>query len=107
MSEPSAVAAIRMSGKSHPDPVRIGITWQEPALLQIGKSGLTESAVKEAKRLLNKHKYMKVRLLRTALESKNKEGIVEELCSKIGAGMAGIRGNTAVIYKMRRVTGSQ
>jgi RNA-binding protein YhbY len=91
-----------MSGKSQPDPVRVGITWQEPAMLQIGKSGLTDGIMKEAKRLLNKHRYMKVRFLRSALESKSKDSAIVSLCEQIGAGLAGIRGNTAVIYKIRR-----
>ncbi|MEM2142563.1 MAG: YhbY family RNA-binding protein [Candidatus Thorarchaeota archaeon] len=85
----------------YPDPIRIGVVWHEPPLLIIGKLGLSEGTIAEAKRLLNKHKYMKIRLLRSSLEDRSKEETVHELCSKIHAGLAGIRGNTAVIYKIR------
>ena len=55
----------------------------------------------EAKRLLKKHKYIKVRLLRSAmLENSSKDDIVQKLCLSTGAKMVGIRGNTAVIYKI-------
>ncbi|MFX1367942.1 MAG: YhbY family RNA-binding protein [Promethearchaeota archaeon] len=91
-----------MSKTTKPDPVRIGITWQEPAIMQIGKGGLSEGVIKEAKRLLKKHKYMKIRLLRTAVGSTpSKREIFESLCQQLGATLVGVRGNTAVLYKLR------
>jgi RNA-binding protein YhbY len=85
-----------------PDPARIGITWQEPAMMQIGKGGLSEVVIKEATRLLRKHRYIKVRLLRTGGGSTpSKQGIFEELTNELGATLVGVRGNTAVIYKLR------
>lgn len=70
-------------------------------MIQIGKGGVSEGVVKEAKRLLKKHKYIKVRLLRSAmLENPSKDGIVQNLCLSTGSKMVGIRGNTAVIYKI-------
>jgi RNA-binding protein len=83
------------------DPTRISIAWQDPAMLQIGKSGLTEGLVKEATRLLKKHRYIKVRLLRSAIGDSSKEEIIEELCEEAKATLAGRRGNTAVIYRLR------
>jgi RNA-binding protein len=91
-----------MSKIAKPDPVRIGIVWQEPALMQIGKGGLSEGVIKEAKRLLKKHKYMKIRLLRTAGGSTpSKREIFENLSQQLGATLVGVRGNTAVLYKLR------
>ncbi|RLI58908.1 MAG: RNA-binding protein [Candidatus Thorarchaeota archaeon] len=83
------------------DPTKIAITWQEPAMLQVGKSGLTEGLVKETLRLLKKHRYIKVRMLRSSLEEDSKASIIEELVTKCSATLAGIRGNTAVIYRLR------
>ncbi len=85
-----------------PDLVRIGITWQEPAMMQIGKGGLSEGVIKEARRLVNAHKYIKVRLHASCLEEHSKEEIFHTLCVSIGAQLAGIRGNTAVIYKLKK-----
>ncbi len=91
-----------MSGEQAPDQERITIAWQNPAIMQIGKSGLTEGVIREAKRLLKEHRYIKVRILRTALGGDlTKEGLVEGLCERTGARLAGIRGNTAVVYRLR------
>ena len=81
--------------------IRISIAWQDPAMIQIGKGGVSENLVKETIRLLKKHNYIKVRMLRSALDSGSKQEIMTTLCEKTGATFAGLRGNTAVIYKVR------
>ena len=85
-----------------PDSTRVSIVWQEPAMMQIGKSGLSEGVIKEVKRLLKTHKCIKVRLLRSALAEEPKEALFEDLCDEVGAHLDSIRGNTAVIYKMEK-----
>jgi len=92
-----------MSGKSDPDETRIAIVWQDPTMMQIGKSGISEGTIEEAKRLLKSHEYIKVRLLRsTGADRDSKEDMFETLCKETGAKLAGIRGNTGVLYKLRR-----
>lgn len=87
---------------TQPNSERVSITWNEPVMLQIGKGGLSEGTITEAKRLVKKHKYLKVKLLRsTGADKHSKQGIFEDLCRQCGAGLAGVRGNTAVIYKNR------
>ncbi len=89
------------------DPARIKIVWQDPAMMQIGKSGVTDGAVRELNRLLKAHKYMKIRILRSALDAGlSKEQIVDLVCEKTGARSGGIRGNTAVIYKLKGMKSS-
>ncbi len=91
-----------MSNKSDPDSVRIGIAWQEPVMLQVGKGGISVGTIAEAKKLLKKHKYIKVRLLRsTGSDKHTKKGIFESLCNDCDADLIGVRGNTAVIFKPR------
>ncbi len=83
-----------------PDPVKVGIAWQDPAIMQVGKSGITEGVVGETKRLLKKHRYMKVRLLHSSIgEEDSKRSVFEMLCERTGARLIGVRGNTAVIFK--------
>jgi RNA-binding protein len=85
-----------------PDSVRVGIAWQDPAMMQIGKSGMTDGVIEEAKRLLKKHKYVKVRLLRSSMgENDSKQTLFENLCAKAGARLVGVRGNTAVLFRIR------
>jgi RNA-binding protein len=87
------------------DPKRIQITWQDPSMMQIGKGGVSDNIVEEAKRLLKKHHYIKVRILRNAIGEMNKTDIMKILCEKTGARLDSMRGNTAVIYKTRQMRG--
>jgi len=80
---------------------RISIAWQDPAMIQIGKGGVSDNLVKETIRLLKKHHYIKVRMLRSVLDSMTKQELMNALCEKTGATFEGIRGNTGVIYKIR------
>jgi len=93
--------------KNDKDSVRIKITWQEPALMQIGKGGVSDNIIEETKRLLKKHQYMKVRILRNALGDSTKSDLMNLLCQKTGAKLDGFRGNTAVIYKTRQMRAFQ
>ncbi len=88
--------------KTQPNQERVSIAWNEPVMLQIGKGGISEGTITEAKRLVKKHKYLKVKLLRsTGADKHTKQSIFEDLCSQCGAGLAGVRGNTAIIFKNR------
>jgi RNA-binding protein len=87
--------------KSEADPTRVSIAWQDPAMVQIGKGGVSENLVKEITRLLKKHHYIKVRMLRSALDDDTKIDLINSLCEKTGARLAGVRGNTAVIFRFR------
>ncbi len=84
-----------------PDPIRINITWQEPAMMQVGKAGVSDSVIEEARRLLKKHQYIKVRILRSALGESDKHDLAKQLAEHAGSTLAGVRGNTAVIYRVR------
>ena len=94
-----------ISMKDEKDPKRIQITWQDPAMMQIGKGGVSDSVVEEAKRLLKKHHYIKVRILRNAIGDTNKMELMKILCQRTKAKLDGFRGNTAVIYKTRQMRG--
>ncbi|MFW9767616.1 MAG: YhbY family RNA-binding protein [Candidatus Thorarchaeota archaeon] len=89
-----------MNGK---DQRKIQIVWQDPAMVQIGKGGVSDNVVEEVKRLLKRHQYIKVRVLRSAIGDKDKIEIITLLSQKTGARIDGFRGNTAVIYKTRHL----
>jgi RNA-binding protein YhbY len=80
---------------------KINTAWQEPAMIQIGKGGVSDNLVKETVRLLKKHNYIKVRMLRSALDTMTKKELMSALCERTGATFEGIRGNTGVLYKIR------
>lgn len=87
--------------KSEADPSRVKIAWQDPSMAQIGKGGVSDNLVKEIVRLLKKHQYIKVRMLRSAVGEGDKLELFNSLCEKTGARLAGVRGNTAVIFRFR------
>ncbi|MHA2142921.1 MAG: YhbY family RNA-binding protein [Candidatus Thorarchaeota archaeon] len=89
-----------MGSRKAPDKTRISIAWQDPAIMQIGKGGLSEGIIKETKRLLKKHKYIKVRLLRSVVTSESKKALFESLAKDTGSNLVGIRGNTGVLFKL-------
>ncbi len=92
-----------MNNQKAPDEYSTGLAWQEPALLQIGKSGLSEGVVKEAKRLLKSHEYVKLRLLRSArVQVESQKEMLKGLCERTGATLVGTRGHTALLYKSRK-----
>jgi RNA-binding protein len=88
-----------MTSRKMPDPTRVKIAWQDPVMLQVGKGGISEGLIKEAKRLLKEHKIMKIRILRSALGSATKQQVANLFCERTGAELVGIRGNTAVVFK--------
>ncbi len=88
-----------MTQKRRPDPIRVKIAWQDPVMLQVGKGGISEGLIKEAKRLLKEHKIMKIRILRNALDGRTKQQLADLFCEKTGGGLVVIRGNTAVVFK--------
>jgi RNA-binding protein len=87
--------------KPEADSARVKIAWQDPAMAQIGKGGVSDNLVKEIVRLLKKHQYIKVRMLRSAMGEGDKLELINSLCEKTGARLAGVRGNTAVIFRFR------
>lgn len=65
-------------------------------VLQIGKSGVTDSVIEEIKRLLKKKKLIKIKLLKPAGDRKK---LVEEIISATGATLVRSVGRVAVLYK--------
>ena len=66
------------------------------SILNIGKSGITDSVVKEILKLLKKRKLIKIKLLKSAGE---REELVEELISKTQATLVRSVGRVVVLYK--------
>ncbi len=65
----------------------------------IGKNGLTDSAVGEIKKMLKKRKLVKVKLLRSYCEGKDKKKIAAEIASRTGSTLVQQIGNVVVVWK--------
>lgn len=70
----------------------------QPNILQIGKAGITETAVAKAKEMLKKHKTIKIKMLPTAVKG-DKKKLIDELAEKTNSKIKQRVGFTAVLVK--------
>ena len=68
-------------------------------MVRIGKNGLTDNAVLQAKRLLQKRKLIKVKFLRSFLENHDRKKAAAELAKKTSSELVEQVGFVAVLYK--------
>ncbi len=69
------------------------------ATLQIGKKGVTEEVIKEAKTQLKIKEYIKVKMLKNMKEDKNKA--IQQLLKQTKAELVDKRGNVFIIKKVK------
>lgn len=65
--------------------------------IQVGKSGVTDSLIEEIKSQLGKGKKVRVRMLRSAREDRDRKEIADEVAGKTGARLVQVRGNTFIL----------
>lgn len=70
-----------------------------PAIMQIGKSGLTESVIEEVKAQLKNKKLIKVRFLGSAIKNKDQKELFNELAQKTKSEIIYKVGFVVVLYK--------
>jgi RNA-binding protein len=65
----------------------------------IGKNGVTDSLIEEINRQLKDNKLIKVKVLKSAIESMPRDEIARLLAEKTGAELIEVKGNTVVLFK--------
>ncbi len=68
-------------------------------VIRIGKNGLTESTIKEIKKQLNKKKLIKVKLLRSFINDKNKKQVAKDIAQETNSRIIDLVGFVVVLYK--------
>jgi len=68
-------------------------------ILRIGKNGLSESMVKEINSILRQRKLIKIKLLKGAVEGKDKKELAGEIAEKTGSEIIEAVGSVVVVYK--------
>ena len=66
---------------------------------RIGKNGLTEGAIKEIDKILEKRNLIKIKLLMPSYIGRDKKGIVKELVMKTRSQLVDSVGSVVVIYR--------
>jgi len=68
-------------------------------IVNIGKEGLSYPLVDELKFLLKKKKLIKVKMLRSYFEDKDKKELAKEIAQKTNSTLVDAIGNVVVLYK--------
>ena len=73
---------------------------QGPADVIVGKSGLTDSVIAEIKRRLKEKRAIKVKMLKSALqtEGKDRKEMARSIAERVGARLLEVRGRTMILY---------
>jgi RNA-binding protein len=71
-------------------------------LVRIGKLGLTEAAVNEIRHHLKKKKLVKIRLLKSCLDNKDKEELKDVILRKTGALLVSNVGFVITLYYQKK-----
>jgi len=67
--------------------------------LQIGKQGVTDEWLVEAKLRLIKHRKLKVKMLKSSLSKQDRKSWAKDVAEKLGASLEEVRGNTFILAK--------
>jgi len=68
-------------------------------VVQIGKSGLTDAALKEIDRQLKEKKLIKIRLQRSFVLGKDQKEVAREIAEKTKSRIVSVVGNTISLYR--------
>lgn len=69
------------------------------ATIRIGKNGLTFTMLDEIKKQLKTRKLVKIKMLKSFIEDKNKKEVAEEIATKCKAVLIDLVGFVVVIYR--------
>ncbi|MBW2996704.1 YhbY family RNA-binding protein [Candidatus Woesearchaeota archaeon] len=68
-------------------------------IVRIGKNGLTDSAILQVKKMINKKKLVKVKFLRSFIESNDRKAAAKQLAEATNSELIDQVGFVAVLYK--------
>ena len=68
-------------------------------LLRIGKQGLTENIIEEINKAIKKKSLIKIKLLKSSFNDKDKKQLIQELINKTNSELIESVGNIVVLYK--------
>lgn len=68
-------------------------------IINIGKNCVTDSLVEEIKKQLKKRKTIKVKILKSAMEAKDRKSIADDVAARTGGDLVSLVGFTFVLRK--------
>ena len=73
-----------------------------PAVLNIGKNGITDAFVQELDHILEKKELVKIKLLRSFADANETKPVAEELSARLKAEIVACKGNTIAFFRKRQ-----
>ena len=74
----------------------------EKPTIWVGKEGLTAQLSSEIEKQLNKNKMLKVRILKSALQTETAKAIATEAAEEAGAALVEVRGHVFILYRRHK-----
>ena len=72
-------------------------------VIRLGKNGLTDNVIGEIKKQLKKRRLVKVKMLRSFLENKDKKLLANEIAERTGSVMVDMAGFVVVLCKNEKI----
>lgn len=76
-----------------------GQAAQMDSTTHIGKNGVTPTLIEEISRQLKENKLVKIKLLKSAVESMPREEIAKAIAEQTRSELIEVKGNTVVLFK--------
>jgi len=74
----------------------------EKPTIWIGKDGLTPQLSSEIEKQLDKNKMLKVKILKSALQTETAKAIATKAAEQAGAALVEVRGHIFILYRRRK-----
>jgi RNA-binding protein len=81
--------------------VRYKLKDEKPTIW-IGKDGLTPQLSSEIEKQLDKNKMLKVKILKSALQTETAKAIATKAAEQAGAALVEVRGHIFILYRRRK-----
>ena len=75
---------------------------EEKPTIHVGKEGFTEQSGKEIDKQLNQNKMVKVKILKSALQTETAKAIANKAAEQTGAALVEVRGHVFILYRRRK-----
>jgi RNA-binding protein len=75
---------------------------EEKPTIHVGKEGFTEQSGKEIDKQLNQNKMVKVKILKSALQTETAKAIATKAAEQTGAALVEVRGHVFILYRRRK-----
>jgi len=75
---------------------------EEKPTIHVGKEGFTEQSAKEIDKQLDQNKMVKIKILKSALQTETAKAIATRAAEQTSASLVEVRGHVFILYRKRK-----